>query len=198
MIYLKFLLLACLLIGCDVFSTRTPDSPDNSGNSFIPATEPNIVIQNFESSLRVKNLENYLRCFSSDNSIPQNKYLFFPSQEASSSFPSLFFNWSNEEERRFFNSFKALVGNESIPALNWFERKPIIENPDSAVFESNYDLFVNFSDNNIPKQYTGKIRFVMINDNNGLWSISKWYDYNLNQTDTILNSFSYLKAKLYN
>lgn len=198
MIYMKLFLLAFLLYGCDVFSTRTPESPDNSGNSYIPPTEPAVVIQNFESSLRSKNLENYLKCFNSDNSNPQNKYLFFPSQEAGSSFSTLFVNWSIEEERRFFNSFKALLGNESIPALNWIERKPIIENPDSAVFESDYNLFTNFSDINIPKQYTGKLRFVIISDNNGLWSISKWYDYNIKQTDTILNSFSFLKAKLYN
>lgn len=187
-----------MIVGCDVFSTRTPEAPDNSSALYIPPTEPTIVIQNFESSLRSKNLENYLKCFNSDNSNPQKKYIFYPSQEAGSSFSTLFVNWSNEEERRFFNSFKALLGNESIPALNWIERKPIIENPDSAVFESDYNLFANFSDINIPKKYTGKLRFVMISDNNGLWSISKWYDYNINQTDTILNSFSILKAKLYN
>lgn len=196
--YLKLFLLASIIVGCDVFSTRTPEAPDNSGNSFIPPTEPSVVIQNFESSLRSKNLENYLKCFNSDNAIPQNKFLFFPSQEANSSFATLFVNWSNEEERRFFNSFKAVLGNESIPSLNWLERKPIIENPDSAVFESDYNLFANFSDNNMPKQYFGKVRFVLISDNNGLWSISKWYDYNLTKSDTILNSFSILKAKLYN
>jgi len=196
--YLMLVLLVVAISGCDVFSTRTPEDPDNSGNAFIPPTEPTIVIQNFESSLRGKNLENYLRCFNSDNSIPNNKYLFIPSQEASSSFSTLFFNWSLDEERRFFNTFKSLLNNESIPALNWIDRKAVIENPDSAVFESNYDLFVNFTDINIPKQYNGKLRFVIINDNNGLWSISKWYDYNLNQSDTILNSFSILKAKLYN
>ena len=198
---MKLILLMLIIgffVGCDVFTTRTPETPDNSSAQYVPPTEPTIVIQNFESSLRTKNLENYLKCFNSGNSNLQKNYIFYPSQEANASFPSLFIGWSNEEERRFFNSLKALLGNESNPALNWVDKKAIIENPDSAVFESNYDLYINFSDNNIPKQYAGTLRFVMVNDNNGLWTISRWYDYNLNQTDTILSSFSFLKAKIYN
>ncbi|HRP02322.1 MAG TPA: hypothetical protein PLE30_06710 [Candidatus Kapabacteria bacterium] len=203
MMQLKFIFILILIIpllntSCDIFSTRSPEEPDNSGSTFIPPTEPAIVIQNFESALRNRHLDNYLKCLNNDNSNINNKYAFIPSQNISTSFPSLFINWGIEEERRFFNSFKSNIDVDSVPILNWLERKAIIENPDSAVFESDYNFYINFSDNNIPKQYNGKLRFVMISNLNGLWSISKWYDYNLNKSDTLQYSFSSLKARLYN
>ncbi len=196
--YILFIIIFSIIYGCDVFSTRTPENPDNSGASFIPPTEPAIVVQNFESSFKYKNLENYLKCFSSTTANLQNKYLFIPSQEGASSYPTVFSSWSNEEERRFFNSFKSVINNETVPLINWINKKSIVEAPDSAIFESDYNLYINFSDNSFPKQYKGKIRLVMMNDNNGLWSISKWYDYNIYQSDSIFNSISILKAILYN
>ncbi len=191
------LLLVITMTGCDLFSTRTPENPSESKTFFLPPTEPAILVQNFESAVKNKNLENYLKCFTS-NTDDVTSYRFFPSQSATTSFGSLFILWGTEQERRFFNSLSALITKETLPILFWTDRKAIIENPDSAVFESDYTLNINFSDSNIPSDYNGKIRLVMISDNNGLWSISKWYDYNLGSTDTIANSWSILKAKLYN
>lgn len=190
---LNFILfLICLLVvGCDVFSTRTPEQPSDNNSVFIPPTEPYLVISNFEDAIKNKNLDNYLKCFNNTN------FKFFPSQLASSYF-SIFSNWSYEQERQYFNSLNINILHGSSPMLNWYEKQPIFENLDSAVFESLYKINFEFNDKSIPTEYHGKIRLVMKLDKNGLWNINSWYDYNNTQQDSTYNSWSMLKAKLYN
>ncbi len=60
---LRFIIvLACtwLFVGC--FATRTPEPPDLSRSQFIPPTSPQIVIDNFRSSLRDKFLKTLYSC----------------------------------------------------------------------------------------------------------------------------------------
>lgn len=197
-IYLVIFSLIFSIIGCEIFSTREPEKPGESKYNFVPPTEPSLVVQNFEYSIKEKNLENFIKCFSPDGS-PKTAYKFYPAQTALSSFSSIFDNWSIESERRVFNSVISLLTEETSPVLYWQNRKPISEYPDSAIFESEYFLQFNFTstDNSIPVVYQGTIRLTMLPSENGLWSISSWYDFDL-QKDSINTTWSFLKAKMYN
>jgi hypothetical protein len=193
-----YILMIVSVTGCDLFSTRDPEIPDTGKSNYLPPTEPSIVIQNFEYSIKEKNLENYLKCFVNSNSDTKKIYAFYPTPDAVSSFGSLFENWTVENERRVFNSIISQLSEGSYPVLYWQNKQPMNENSDSAIFVADYYLKFDFNDTNLPGEFAGKITLTMIPQDNGLWLIKSWYDYNATKIDSIKNTWSLLKAKLYN
>lgn len=186
------------ITGCDLFSTRDPEKPDIGSSNYLPPTEPLIVIQNFEYSIKEKNMENFLKCFINTGSNPKQNYAFYPSPDAVSSFGSLFENWNVESERRVFNSILSQLSEGSYPILYWQNIQPMNESSDSAIYVADYYLKFDFNDASIPREFAGKITLTMIPQNNGLWQIKSWYDYNATKIDSVKNTWSLLKAKLYN
>lgn len=187
-----------LLYSCEMFSTRTPEKPDVGNTSFLPPTEPAIVIVNLETALKEKNIENYMNCFHSFTDSQRLNFQFIASAEATTQFPSIFSDWGIGEERRSFNSIVAALEEGRYPQLNWLNRRPIQETADSAIFTSDYYLNAPNSDNNIPDEYVGRLQITMTFRDNGLWYISRWLDFNSQVIDTLKNTWSVLKGYYYN
>lgn len=186
------IILSLLVISCDLFKTRNPEQPSDNNVIFIPPTEPQILISNLKNSIENLNSENYIKCLSNDNN---NPFIFFPSQSINSSLFSIFKNWNINDERRFINTLNS-ISNSNKPQLTWINNKSIIENPDSAIYESGYLLNINVNDKNISGNYSGNLRLILITDKQGYWYISRWYDFS-NTLDSN-NNWSFLKAKLSN
>ncbi|MBX3043808.1 MAG: hypothetical protein KIT33_13995 [Candidatus Kapabacteria bacterium] len=195
---LMFLSFSVLLNSCEMFTTRTPEKPDIGNTSFLPPTEPGIVILNLEKALSEKNIENYMNCFHSFTDDTRNNFRFSASAEATTQFPSIFSDWRINEERRSFNSIVSALGEGTYPVINWLNRKPLQETADSAIFTSDYYLRAQNNDNSIPNEYAGRLQFTLTFRDNGLWYISRWLDFNAAVNDTVSNTWSVLKGVYYN
>ncbi len=177
---------------CSVFETREPEAPLGNGGMFIVPTTPNIVIENLLEAFNNKDPDNYYNCFSTE------KYVFTPSVEVSSRYPSLFSNWQAKNERQYIISNCAAIEKESNPYLHFETSSFDFISADSAILITNYTIFCNIKDKNIPNDYAGKMILTMVPEKSGLWSISSFQDFK-NETehdelDPQKNSWSQLKA----
>ncbi len=184
------------LNSCDVFSTRTPEKPNSSRSSYQPPTSANIVISNLISSIKEKNIENYISCFADSIQGSNKGFTFTPSSDAQSRFPNLFTNWSiDEEERTFLSMISNLKENQS-PNLVFTNDRFDILLSDSAVYSADYELYVPHNLNSIKENFSGTLFFTLIPSSNQLWSISNWID--ISRNDSLVDSWSILKAHFFN
>jgi hypothetical protein len=184
--------------GCDLFSTRNPETPDIGNSGIIPPTEPSTLILNLENSLKSKNLDNYMNCFYTFKDNANLEFIFFPATDGLTQFPSSFAEWGANEERRSITSIFNSISADQGLTINWINRKPVQETADSAVFTSDYIIHSPNNDNTIPDFFAGRLQFTMNTRENGLWYISKWIDINIQVVDSVKNSWSMLKAYYYN
>lgn len=185
------------IYGCELFTTREPEKPDTGDTGFIPPTEPDILILNFENSIKKLNADNYIKCFYDEVGAHLNKYKFFPTASALAMYPSMFDDWNIESERRLINRISSQFGSETIQIV-FPNRKPILETPDSAIFAADYVLTLPQKFQSQLTDFRGRIQLTLIAKPNGLWYISRWFDYPGEQSDSETNSWSILKAVYFN
>ncbi|MGE5681601.1 MAG: hypothetical protein ACM34K_12055 [Bacillota bacterium] len=183
-VMIQFLLFFCLLIGCDIFKTRDPESPELPRSNYVPATTPDILIQNFINSFKDKVQENYISCFS------EKKFIFAPSAESASKF-SFLLNWTLQDERQYFNNLINQVPQNSEISLKFLNEQKNFYG-DSSSYSAIYSLSVPFIDAQKPKYYQGSLHFVCTKDQNNQWVISNWQDIK----DEKYPSWSELKGRL--
>lgn len=190
--FIILFIFALIIQSCDFLTTRTPEIPDTGGSSFNVPLEPETVINNFKSAVNEKNMQNYLQCFSDSN---RNKtgFYFIPTAEVMAIYPSIFQNWSIENEKRYFSSMINTMANEVYPELTFFANSFHSKLPDSAVFISDYHLKIRTKSNSVPDEYKGRIQLTITIDKSGLWSISRWIDSKLH-ADSINSTWSLAKA----
>lgn len=186
-----FYLLFILFYSCSIFETRTPEEPEGNNPNYPPPTAPQITMDNFLRSFNQKNITNYLACFSNDS---LQKFLFFPSSDAFSLYPNLFDLWDINSEIDFAQNLFNKFPPESFPVLLFNNSNFSTFSPDSVLFATDYVAEINSKDNSINNSYKGSAHFVLIIEKNGLWKISRWFDFNLKNEN--FPSFSFLKAKL--
>lgn len=193
--FIQILLIAYLgmITGCELFTTRDPEKPDTGNSGYIPPTEPDILLLNFENSIRSLNADNYYKCFFDEIGEQPFKYKFFPASSALASYPSLFDDWNIESERRLINRLSSQFGSERIQ-ISFPNRKPILETPDSSIFSADYILTLPEKNISQKTEFRGRIQLTMIAKSNGLWYISRWFDYQNNEVDNETNTWSILKA----
>ncbi len=191
-VWQNFLYLFLILFSsCSLFETRTPEEPEGNNPNFPPPTTPQITMDNFLRSFNQKNIINYLSCFSDDS---LQKFLFFPSPDAFSLYPNLFDFWDIKSEIDFAQNLFNKFSQESFPVLLFNNSNFSTFSPDSVLFATDYIAEINSKDNSINNSYKGTAHFVLKIDKNGLWRISRWFDFNLKNEN--FPSFSLLKAKL--
>lgn len=195
LIYIILLLLIGLLLSCDLFRTRTPEEPDTGKSSFIPPTSAELVIANFSNAIKEKNTENYKSCFLDDETFDL-KFLFIPSSDAITRFPSVFTSWTIENERSAFFSLVTKMPIDKAPILT-FSNSNLDLMSDSALFSADYFLKIEHNLTNLPTKYAGTLQFTLLRRSSGFWFIQKWLDSSI-PNDTIGNSWSILKAMLIN
>ena len=186
-----FILLAVSISGCDIFSTRSAESPNQPRTSYQQAVTPDILISNLVNSLKDKSVENYLSCLS-DYSFTQKTFVFSPSSGALSQFPSLSENWGTKNEEQYFTNMAAKVG-QDLPITLTLTNESYSPQGDSLVYTATYSLNVPANDPNLPQNYQGDLRFNMIRDSRAIWSIYYWQD----SKNSDLPSWSELKGRTY-
>jgi hypothetical protein len=186
-IIISFLMFS--LISCDILTTRIPEQPVTPGNSNIPAISPDILFNNFKSSIKNKILENYLSCFV-DPSFSIRKFKFVAAAGLVSQYPVLI-GWNLDSETQYFRNMKAISNDGQSITLTLI---PINNTQlgDSAIYQYDYSLSFLASDQNVSGVYQGSVQFKIYLENN-LWVIGEWYDL---RKDNFL-SWSELKGKLY-
>ncbi len=178
-------------LGCDIFSVRVAETPEDARANFIQATTPTILIENFTNSLKEKNTQNYLSTLS-DSTFTKINFQFLPSAGASSRFPGLAQNWNLKSEEQYFNNIKNKMPSDQPMLITLSE---VVQNSfgDSLFYSASYFLNIPHSDEANPKQFQGEIKLKFIRDSRSVWSIYYWQD--LKNSD--LPTWSELKGLYY-
>ncbi len=185
------LIFQLLLFGCDFFGTRKAEIPTSPGSIYQPATTPDILISNFRNSLADNNVVNYLICLA-DSNFTSRKFHFSPSASAVSQFPSLTDDWDLKHEEQYFNNLVSKVLNNATISLN-FDNINSSQFSDSLIYSASYTLTVPLTDQTIPENYQGDLKFTMIRDARSVWVIYNWQD----TKNSDVPSWSELKGRFY-
>jgi hypothetical protein len=182
-------------IGCDTFSTRSPEEPDSGKSTFVPPSSPQIVVDNFKYAITEKNLENYLQCF--PDAGDEAGYFYEPTADVLALYPSLFDNWDISDEQIYFNSLLSSIPEEYLPLLEFDNPEFTTGSPDSTIFSSEYELIVQENSENPSNIYRGFLYFTIVPGSDGLWFIRRWTDSSPAQSDSASSTWSNLKAKYF-
>ena len=185
-----------VICACNLFSTRSPEYPNENPSNFTPPTLPDIVINNLINALQDINVDNYVACLSDETDVSIGLFKFIPSQEALSIYGGLFDSWSVNEERRYFSNLRLKTPTENKPAFQLNNSRFELLLADSAVFVAGYTYTVEHTMTSLKKNFSGSLQFTLSKKPNGLWSIKKWTDYQSNADSAA--SWSMLKAVLSN
>lgn len=192
--YLFIILLPLLLNSCDLFSTRNPERPDTGGTGYIPPTSYDLVIANLKNSIKERNLNNYLLCFSDSSFTGISQFEYIADPQSSAQFQGIFSEWNIKSEEKYFTSMVSFILDETNPNLNFTDVEYQNFN-DSIVFTGTYFINLEFANEFSGNNFSGNSRIVLKNSKSGFWYITSWYDFQSN--DNSLLSWSYLKSKYY-
>ncbi|MEJ2617308.1 MAG: hypothetical protein P8Z35_20320, partial [Ignavibacteriaceae bacterium] len=174
---LAILLVFCITVsGCDIFNTRNAEKPTQPRSDFEPAATVDILIQNLINALKDKDVTNYMTCLS-DTSFTDRIFLFVPSSEAASTYPTLM-DWDKRNEEQYFTNMSVKVNPNSQIVLT-LKESTRNNFGDSTFYTANYSLnlpFVNSNSEITPVIYEGTLTFKMVRDSRSVWSIYYWQD----------------------
>jgi hypothetical protein len=180
------LMLSLPLAGCDLFSTRTPETPD-LGSTFIwtPAATPGTLVTDFSGSLQAVDPSNYSRCFVSaqdTGSTGQLVYTFAPRAGLDQSSRSLFDAWNAQSEQNFLTKLRASL--VSSPRMDVSLTNMAIDQTSStnARVSADYSILLPIPTNStLPASISGSLIFqtVLVTTEQGTkeWRISSWTDF---------------------
>lgn len=181
-----------MLIGCDIFTTRDPETPDQSRSNYVDAFEREIVIQNLINAFDDKNSIDYLKSFANLD-FSNRPFSFIPSSTASTRYQTIWVDWNLTSELQSFNNMITTVPDELPPVLS------LSSSPnsfsvfgDSLIYTSEY--FISVPQRNAdPLSFEGNVEFSMIRDSRSIWVIYFWKDNAVGDNP----SWSDLKGSLY-
>ena len=180
-----------LLSGCDLFSVRDAETPNQPRSNYQLAVTPDILIENLQNSLKDKSVENYLASFV-NSAFTTQKFSFSASPSAASQFPALADNWGLSNEEQYFNNLKNKVDATS-PITLTLSNISSSSFGDSLVYSASYFLNVPSNTTDLPSNYQGELKFNMVRDSRAVWAIYFWQDIK----NSSLPSWSDLKGRLY-
>ncbi len=185
-----FILALITLGGCDLFTTRTPQTPVAPATSYVPATSPDILFNNFTSALQDKVLDNYMACFV-DSSFLKKRFRFVASSGSSSQFPVLT-SWNLDAEKQYFRNMKSIASDGNSVTLS-LSNQINTQFGDSAVYQYDYTLSLLAADKTVSGAYEGTALFKIFLDSRNQWVIVQWEDSRKNNEQ----SWSDLKGRIY-
>lgn len=180
------LIFPIILLACDIFESREPESPDESKSSYRVPVEPTDVIENLKNSFGDKNSNDYKKNFSSGSPLVDRNFYFVPSSNDLNIIPA---DWTVAQEFQYFNNLVIQVPQEIPISLTLTDEQYDLQ-ADSAIYAAKYSISVPIQ-NSTPVIYSGNLRFVMTTDINSAWVIYYWEDI-ANQG---LKSWSNLKSE---
>ena len=199
------ILCGCLaLASCDLFSTRTPETPD-LGTTFIwtPAATPSTLFDNFTGTIAAVDASNYARCFISiqdtvTTGAAPATYSFIPRAGLDQSSRSIFDTWTVQSEQNFLTKLRAsLVSNPKVTIT--ITNKSIDQsNATTARISADYLILLPLPSNStLPGSIAGSLIFqlVLVTTPEGTkeWRIASWTDF---ASATGTKSISDLKIQL--
>ena len=160
---------------CNIFETRTPESPSQSSSNYVPATEPSLVFSNMANAFRDLNSVNYLKSFA-DSSTAGRNFSFEPTPTAKVKYGSLFFGWTKQSEQQYFENLRSKIPSGSTATLVLQSLTVQSLQSDSAQYEATYTLTAPHTVASVPTQATGKSQFFLLADRSRNWVIWRWID----------------------
>jgi len=166
------LILIFILVGCDIFEVRNPESPTDPKSGYSVPVEPKDVIQNIINSFRDRNANDYRKNFASGPPIVDQDFFFSPSGNVLSSFPT---DWTVEQEFQYFNNLVTRTP-QDIPITVIFSNEFYDVRADSSIYSAEYSISVPVL-NLEPNFYEGSVKFTMITEDvTDTWVIYFWED----------------------
>ena len=157
-------------LGCDLFTTREAEAPQETTDLCLPATSSDQVTSALGCVLQFHLSENYLEYFQADD------YEFMPDGAALNNYPELI-PWGYQEEathiRRMFSA--QVVPADSVVWVQ-FEEEEALEWGDSARYIEIYDFHIGHILSGVPNQVHGRVEFVLERTVSGTWVIRRWRD----------------------
>ena len=196
--------LAFILCSCDLFSTRTPASPD-FGSTFIwtPAATPSYLLANFKGTIEVLDATNYTKCFIStkDSSVAGDKpiFSFTPRSGLDASFRGIFDLWNIQSEQNFMTKLRSsLVSNPRL-TVTFSNTTTSQSNSNAADITSDYLILLPVQSNSpIPPSISGSmiLHVVLVTTEQATkeWRIVSWSDFAQQSGNS--KTFTDLKAQL--
>ena len=182
------LLILLLSLGsCDLFSTRTPESPDTS-NTFIwtPATTMNDLMDNFIGTVQLLDASNYARVFISatDSTGSGSKsFTYTPTPGLDQSSKSIFAAWNAESERAWLAKLKTLLPANSQISFLLSNEPPPDETSTTATISADYTISIPITGSStvIPGVVQGsfQMQLLLVTTEQGTkeWRIVSWSDF---------------------
>lgn len=181
--WMIYLLLGSVGIsGCSLFSTRDPEEPLTESGTFTQPDTPEQVIENLQAAISELNTLNYRRSLS-------ETMIFRPTATALSR-ESLFSSWSRSQEEQYFSAMVAAASLNSGHSLQLNDQSLTLIDAGSFLLDATYVLTVNHRRAEIPVSVQGRLRWLIEQKPDGLWSLSDWTDQELGSSA----SWSDLKA----
>lgn len=171
-----------ILSGCDLFSTRDPESPDNKTSSYKPPVTPDVVLDNLISAIQEKNVDNYMRNFI-DTTATSFRYSYNPS----GGYETRFLNWGLDNERQYFQNLR--LQTSGTPSLTFSNRTEQNRTANTTEYVADYFLIFPHKVSTIATQVRGYLHFYLCTNSQLQWGIYRWDD-----VKTVSDStWSYLK-----
>lgn len=176
------LLLSLVLASCNIFETRTPESPAQTSSNYNPPVNASDVFDNMQHAFADLNTVNYLKSFS-DSTTAGRSFQFEPSAQARSQYIGVFIAWTKQSEQQYFDNMRSKIPS-GVAASVTFSLNPISVQSDSAQYDVNYQLSIPHTQANIEKVFQGQAQFYLLRDRlSSTWSIWRWIDLRDAQND---------------
>jgi hypothetical protein len=167
---------AIMFTSCDLFTTREPQPPDQSGTALPPATTPDQLYSNIQQAISLEDLQDYEKLLS-DQSEGDKPFTFVPDQSAAARYAVVFSHWTRDSEGEYFQKAMASIPSTSSPQVAFDDEQYTSFSPDSGVFSLSYTLFLNHNEPNLPTTFKGRAFFyVSPSKSSGIWTIYRWED----------------------
>ncbi len=190
-VFVQSILALSVLLSCSFFEPRDPADPDPGGGipwqqPYTPAT----VVINLENAMEGRSIAMTMACCDSS-------YMFIADGTDIAEFTSLnFSDWDYEVEQNTMMNLYYAVQDSLLPddslisvTMNTISSLPDPVAPvDSAVIYRDYEIIAAGIENcGWDKPAKGRVMFLMVEDNYGLWSMRRWYD---NRSDPHIPEFN--------
>ncbi len=166
-----------LLVSCDLFTTRTPETPEGTGtNGWRFPESPRVAIDNLNSAMGRRSPSDYTRLFVATG-VSQTEYSYQPDPGTASSNPGMFDGWGVTKEQQHSQSLFAPtnVPLDSLVLLTMrVERETSVG--DTSNISIDYVLHVGHKIEDRPRDFEGRGEFRLIRVEDGGWYIVNWSD----------------------
>lgn len=153
---------------CNIFETRDPEPPTQSGFQYLPRTFPSNVIYNLEVAVAQKDVAGYMAC------IAQQGFVFTPSARAAVTYAPVLNNWTYQQEQSYFENLVARRKPQSFSSLRITPTDSVISG-DTRTYGCAYTFTFEHTDTSFTQGVSGNLQFTLLNMNSQ-WTITEWLD----------------------